>query len=208
MTDRRLSRRLVRSVALAGITMALAACSLLGGKKIEEPVDLIAVLPIERDPAVDASHVAPGGERVVTAAIYEVLSSSPEWRFVPDLAVSQALSQADLSGDQLLRARWLGKEVKADAVLYGMVSRYSERVGAEYGAKEPAALSITLHLVSVKSGAVLWTGSFEQTQQPLSSNLFNWWQFWRGGPKWFTAAEFTQIAVERMLDDLKARLGY
>jgi hypothetical protein len=228
------------------LTAALPACSLLfPSPKLDEPVGLIAVMPIERDssatgsdgseaqglrigagaggsaadaqppghdtyastpPAGGAHGVAPGAERVVTAEIYDVLSSSPEWRFVPDLTVSQALNKADVSGDLPLRAGWLGKQVGADSVLFGTVSRYVERVGAEYGVKQPAAVAIKLKLLSVKSGAILWTGSFDQEQQPLSSNLLNWWQFWSGGPKWFTAQEFAHIAVERLLDNLKARM--
>jgi hypothetical protein len=150
--------------------------------------------------------IAPGASRVVTAQIYEVLSSSPEWRFVPDLTVSQALGKVAASGSVAERARALGKQVGADTVLFGTVSRYVERVGAEYGVKQPAAVAIQLQLIGVNSGAVLWTGAFDQEQRPLSSNLFNWWQFWKGGPKWFTAQEFAHLAVERLLGNLKQRM--
>jgi hypothetical protein len=59
-----------------------------------------------------------------------------------------------------------------------------------------------LKLISVASGKILWTGAFDQTQRPLTENLFNWWQFWRGGPRWFTAQEFTRLGVEHVLRDL------
>ena len=59
----------------------------------------------------------------------------------------------------------------------------------------------------MSTGKVLWTRTFDETQQSLSSNLFNWWQFWRGGPRWFTAEEFTRLGVERQLDDLADKLG-
>jgi hypothetical protein len=239
-------RSTVCQIGVLLLITALPACSLFQRRApLDEPVGLIAVLPIEREAsaagsvagearplavgagasagAADASHPGPetfasaptvGGAqgtasnaaRVVTAQIYDVLSSSPEWRFVPDLTVSQALSKADVSGDLAERARWLGQQVGADTVLFGTVSRYVERVGAEYGVKQPPAIAIKLQLLSVKSGKILWTGAFDQEQQPLSSNLFNWWQFWQGGPKWFTAQEFAHLAVERLLGDLKKRL--
>src|SRR5438876_9694369 len=69
-------------------------------------------------------RLEPGAERVVTAQIYAVLSESPEWRFVPDIAVAQALSKVGSDGDLAVRARALGQAVGADAVLFGTVSRY------------------------------------------------------------------------------------
>jgi peptidoglycan-synthase activator LpoB len=233
--------------------LLLAGCSLLRPRPtIEEPIHLLAVMPLERAAATSGPVVAgattppddryrvgdraepvrgtglsadvsgaaagtstlgetqqlmPGAERVVTAQIYGVLSNSSRWRFVPDLAVSQALGKIDSGGDLATRARALGQAVGADAVLCGTVSRYVEREGAEYGAKRPAAVAFSLQLISVSSGKTLWTGAFDQQQQPLSTNLFNWWQFWQGGPKWFSAQEFARIGVEHVLDDLAGQLG-
>jgi hypothetical protein len=194
--------------------MVLAGCSLVSpSPKITEHVGLIAVMPIERDepssatPQEGGPRLEPGAERVVTAQIYGVLSSSSQWRFVPDLTVSQALSKSAARGDRAAAARSLGKAVGADAVLFGTVSRFVERVGSEYGARQPAEVGFSLQVISVASGQILWRGAFDQKQEPLSSNLFNWWQFWRGGPKWFTAQEFARLGVERLLDDLSRHVG-
>jgi TolB-like protein len=204
-----LSRFLLASILAAG-----AGCNPFHRPpKLAERVDLIAVMPIEpigrtsATPPVPAEAVAPGAAREVTAAVYGVLTSSSEWRVVPDLTVVQALGHLKREGDLASQARALGKEVGADAVLFGTVSRYVQRVGAQYAARHPASVAFTLNLVSVASGKILWTRSFDQTQQPLATNLFNWWQFWRGGPRWFTAQEFTRLGVERVLRDLSQRLG-
>lgn len=203
-----------QSLALVLALLTLTGCSLLQrSPQITEHIDVIAVMPIERAETVSATptegapQLAPGAEGVVTAQIYGVLSSSPEWRFVPDLTASQALSQIAPGGDLQSRARALGKAVSADGVLFGTVSRYVERVGSEYGAREPAAVSFSLQLIAVTSGEIVWKDAFDQTQQPLSSNLLNWWQFWRGGPRWFSAPEFTRLGVERVLEDLARQLG-
>jgi TolB-like protein len=179
--------------------------------KLEEQIDLIAVMPIEReepnpDDPTRKGWLAPGAERVVTAQVYWVLSSSSEWRFVPDLTVTQALAKVPRSGDLATRARALGREVGADAVIFGTVSRYEERVGTEYGAIEPAAAAFSLKLVSVATGKILWSGSFDQQQRALSENLLNWWQFWRGGPRWFSAQEFTRLGVEQLMDNMAAHM--
>jgi hypothetical protein len=180
--------------------------------KLEEPVSLIAVMPIEPlervsvTPTEVVESLPAEAPRQVTAEIYAVLTSSPEWRVVPDLTVSRALRRIKTEGDLAARSRALGTEVKADAVLFGTVSRYVERVGTEFGARQPASVGFDLQLVSVPSGKILWNGSFDQTQQALSSNLFRWWQFWRGGPRWFTVQEFTRIGAEHVLKNLAQRV--
>lgn len=202
----------------AGPVVAVALVLLSGcnpfrhGPKLEEPISLIAVMPIEAAErsgatAMDAPESLPAeAPRQVTAEVYAVVTNSPEWRVVPDLSVARAIRRLNPTGDLAARARAVGKEVKADAVLFGTVSRYVEREGTEYGARRPASVGFELHLVSVQSGAIIWNGSFEQTQQPLSSNLFRWWQFWRGGPRWFTVQEFTRYGAEHVLQDLAERL--
>ena len=112
--------------------LALQGCSLFQSQpQITERIDLIAVMPIERiepttaTPIESAAQIAPDAERVVTAQIYGVLASAPEWRFVSDLTVAQALREISPTGALESRARALGKVVKADGVLFGTVSRCS-----------------------------------------------------------------------------------
>lgn len=207
--------RMRAGACLAFLGIIAGGCSFLSHPpRIAEPINQIAVLPIERAEAVTAipgaggEPLLPGAERVVTAQIYSVLSSSPRWRFVPDLTTAQTSARIPPGTDLESRARALGKAVSADAVLAGMVSRFVEREGTEYGARRPASVSLTLQLISTDSGKVLWKGSFDETQKALSSNLFNWWQFWRGGPRWFTAAEFTRLGVEHLLNDLSNRIEF
>lgn len=200
-------------IGVLGLVL-LAGCSLLHhNPPIDEPIKLIAVMPIAREEPAGAStaeggpRLKAGAEQVVTAEVYSVLAGSSNWRFVPDLTVAQALSKVSSTGPLASRAQELGKLVHADAVLFGTVSRYKERMGGEYGAREPASVAFTLSLVSVSTGKLLWTRSFDETQQSLSANLLNWWQFWRGGPRWFTAEEFTRLGVEHLLDYLAKELG-
>jgi len=206
---RYVNRLLVAALMLSG----LSGCFLWAhGPFIDEHVGLIAVLPIERQaPSAVAAQeegprLEPHAEGVITAQVYAVLSESPQWRFVADLTATQALGKLGTAGDLATRAQALGKAVEADAVLCGTVTRYVERVGSEYGTRKPAAVGFTLQLISVSSGRTLWTGTFDQQQQALTTNLFNWWQFWRGGPKWFTAQEFAHLGVEHLLDDLGRKI--
>lgn len=197
-----------RAVVLASLALVTAAgCGWLrAAPPLPEPVELVAVLPLERAPGTESQRLPPGAEAVVTAQVYAALAESPRFRFVPDLTVADVLQRIDSGLPLPQRAIALGKAVGASAVLYGTAERFVEREGGEYGAQRPASVSFGLALVSATSGTVLWQGRFDETQKPLSANLFNWWMFWRAGPRWFTAAELARLGAERLLGDLARRL--
>jgi len=170
---------------------------------------MLAVLPVEPAPAQGRGGRGappPPAEAAlaVTAQIYRVLAEQTEFRFVPDLTVADALSLPDVRHADTLDARALalGKQVGADAVIVGRVFRFENRVGTEYGATEPASVSFALSLVSVRSGKELWHGQFDQTQQPLTSNLLNWWMFWSAGPRWMSASELAGLGVDKLFDQM------
>ncbi|HUI27754.1 MAG TPA: hypothetical protein VL403_16850 [Candidatus Kryptonia bacterium] len=200
------------------IAVTFVACSLLRRHDAETlpEVKLVAVLPLERDETPRQGALAGGeserpplaadAEKVVTAQVYAVLAESPRWRFVPDLTVEQALHGVSGSGSNEERARMLAEAVHAEGVFYGSVWRLREREGSEYGSRHPASVAFRLALYSVASGRTVWRGEFDQTQEPLSSNLLNWWQFWRAGPRWFTAAELARLGIEKLIGQLESRL--
>ncbi len=202
--------RALRSGLVLVLLPTLAACGgrTTSSEKLEQPIGLLAVLPIERELLPDATDASgrpmlePGAELAVTAAVYDALASDSNWRFVPDQTVRGVVRRLLSSTPIAERAVALGKAVNADGVLYGKVWRFQERVGADYGAKHPASVAFDLHLLSVASGKTVWDGTFDQTQQPLSSNILNFWQFWEGGAKFFTVREFTRLGAQRLLRDL------
>lgn len=197
------------ALALLGVSLlALGGCAemnrLIGSKDEDAPVvGTLAVMPIERSGGAD-SKVPEGADRTVTSAIYGVLAESPRWRVVADLTVSDNLTALNASDDLGVRAYKMGKAVNADSVLFGTVSRFDERVGSDLGVARPAAVSISLKMISVAKRKIVWKSEFNEEQQSLSQNLFNFWQFWKGGARWFTAREFATMGVERMIEDLDA----
>ncbi len=190
--------RLVVGAAL----VALAACGARPEERPPLPVRVLVVLPFETAAAADQ-----GGKRgestpgdVVTAQVYRVLAEQTEYDVVPDLTVEDTLTTPELrrAVGQLDRAVALGKALGAEAVLVGRVTRFHERVGTAYGASEPASVGVEMGLVSVAAGELVWKGAFEDTQESLSSNLFDWWMFWEAGPRWLTAAELAGLGVEQL----------
>jgi hypothetical protein len=190
-------------------------CSARQSQEKPPNIDLLAVLPIERV-AAEGSDTEEGEDGAlpedaglaVTAQIYGFLAAQPDFRFVADLTVQDIVHRASVrdAPDLTARAVALGKEGSADAVIFGTVSRFRERVGTEWGATSPAAVSFDLSLVFVASGEVLWQGRFDQTQQPLSSNFFDSWMFWRAGPHWFSARELAGLGVDKLLEQMEKTL--
>jgi Peptidoglycan-synthase activator LpoB len=195
-------------------TLPLLALALVVGCSAQQPqkerpqIDLLAVLPIELKGASSEGSDRPAlpadAGLAVTAQIYRFLASRPDFRFVADLTVQDYSERSSVrdAPDLTARAVALGKEVSSDAVIFGTVSRFRERVGTELGATSPAAVSFDLGLVDVASGEVLWQGSFDKTQEPLSSNLFNFWMFWSAGPHWFSARELAGLGVDKLLKEM------
>ena len=72
-------------------------------------------------------------------------------------------------------------------------------MGTEYAVSSPASVAFDLHLIRVKDGRVLWSGHFDETQRPLSDNLFHLGAFLQRKAKWVTAKEMAVSALENML---------
>lgn len=207
----------MRSAALlvAALALLLPACGLLWAQKPSAPLGLLAVLPIEAvplhtdttlpDTEAAADRLDPAAGPAVTAQIYGALAERPDLRFVPDLTAAGACTSPTVqqAGTRGERAIALGKQTGAAAVIFGSVSRFRERVGSEYGASRPAAVSFELQLVDVSTEKILWHGAFDETQTPLTWNLFKAWMVWRAGPHWFTARELAGLGVQRLIDDLR-----
>jgi hypothetical protein len=214
-SPRRVSARArLALVVAAGVVAACGARHPTDAEHTPVTIQLLAVLPVEVVRAGDAPDAPPPTESglAVTAQLYRVLAEQTEFRFVPDLTVADAVETPELrSANSLVdRAVALGKDVGADGVIFGRVLRYQKRVGTDLGATQPASVSFDLGLVAVSTGEVLWRGRFDQTQEPLTSNLLKWWMFWRAGPRWMTASELAGLGVDRLFRDMTAtvnRLG-
>ena len=169
-------------------------------------IELIAVSPIrELPPQARKSDDRPVLEshagRAITGQIYGYLAGQTRYRFVPDLTVESIVPRIT-ERDAIAAARALARESGADGVLFGTVYRFQERIGPRYAASQPASVSFDLALYSVVADEVVWKGQFDETQQPLSSNLFNAWMFWRAGPYWFSVRELSGLGVEKLMKTL------
>ncbi len=97
--------------------------------------------------------------------------------------------------------RAIGKELSADAVLFGYIYCYRQRKGSQYASAEPAAMSFCLHLMDPQSGKILWSFRYHDEQKALFENLFNLPQFIQRGCKWITIQEMALEAVKETVDE-------
>ena len=118
----------------------------------------------------------------------------------------QLISQTELeslqalqAGNPLYMAREAGRQLGYDAVMVTEVMRYQTRTGSAYGVESPASVAFSFKLLAVGSGRVVWSGDFDQTQQPLFENILKS-RTTGSGFRWLSAPELTQAGLTKKLN--------
>jgi hypothetical protein len=169
-------------------------------------VNNLAIMPMVAAVPFGGDPLAPGAEDTITEDIYR-LASSGTWKLAPQGLVMHAAQQSQPGANLDDVAIQVGQATGADAVLYGSVERYLERVGAEYAADKPASVAFSLKLLDMKSKQVVWTARFSKTQQPLGTNFFALPTFLENKGQWVLASELASNGVEQALENLRGSLG-
>jgi hypothetical protein len=133
--------------------------------------------------------------------VYSAMASMPDWQIVSESEVKD-IAQSVPAGSDTERLRKIGQMVYADGVVVGRMQRYRERIGNEWGAKSPASVGFVLDLIDVRRGDVVWSARFDETQKPLSENIFALGNVGDRGIRWLTAEQLAQEGVRKAVDDL------
>ena len=198
----------VESLPVVGKDSSLELHSVRSIRTIK--VHRVAVMPIIDHPNATGEAIEDGAAESLTADVWGHMTLVSGWEVVPESdvrGVMQQLPPTTLANMQD-NAMKLGRQLSADAVVYGTVTRYQERVGSDYAAKSPAAVAFALHLVDVHNGVVLWTARYARQQEALTQNIFNVGNFLANRGRWVHANDLAQRGVDEALDDLKSKLGY
>lgn len=99
----------------------------------------------------------------------------------------------------------VGKALGVDAVIGGFIYRFKDRTGQDYGVDEAASVAFDLHLVRVLDARIQWSGRVDETQQPLSNNIYNIKKFISRGGKWVTSREMARGGLKALLTDMRGR---
>ena len=153
--------------------------------------------------AASGGKILEGSEKIVEEVFVNKMGEFEEIEIIPASKVQSVYKKISSSKqketfvDVLRKA---GKEIGADFLAIGYVYRFVERVGYGYSSEHPASVAFEIHLIKTADGSILWRGFFDKTQKSLLENLFEISSFFRGGAKWVTAQELTELGMDDVLD--------
>jgi len=143
----------------------------------------------------------PDADRILTDLVQKALEKKFGYAAVPQSKVKgvyDAMPKDETKDTPLSLAQRLGRALGVSHMMVGNEWRFRERVGGSMGVESPASVAFLLHLVHVSTGAVLWKGTFNETQRSLSENIFDAPAFFKRGAKWLTAEELARDGVNEL----------
>jgi hypothetical protein len=171
-------------------------------------INRVAVMPLIEVPE-GGEPLAPGAAEAVSAELYSQVAIAGGWEVIPQGEVDAALQKMPPAtvGNLDENALKLAHDTSADGVIYGTLERYKERVGMDYSAASPAAVTFTLKFVDLKSKQVVWTAKFAKSQAALSENIFDLANFVQRSGRWVRAHEIAQEGVKEAVANLHGDLN-
>ncbi len=137
------------------------------------------------------------GAALVDAVLKERLAGSKFFRFVEEDQLDHAMKRK--GKERLASLRSVAKTISCNAILSVTVNRYRQRVGGSYSVDVAASAALELELISTFNGRRLCNESFDETQEPLLSNLLSMKKASRRGFKWVKVEELTRNGINELL---------
>ncbi len=167
-------------------------------------VTCIGVLPVaiadnfdEIVPAAEKKQLQ-NGVQVLNELLKQHFISRPDVRLVSDGQISGM--DENLPAEPLARARVIADRLSCNTVLETTLRRYKDRVGGKFFANDPASVAFDFRLIAIPEGTVLCSGTFDEVQQSVMENLFNFKNATERGFTWVTAEQL-------MREGLRARFS-
>ena len=150
-------------------------------------------------------EVAKDAAEILTENLFDLLKDRKDFELIPSSQAQGVMARLLAGSKQELQERELqleiGRALNADAIFVGYIYRFRERVGGQYSVESPASVAFDIHLIRTVDGRILWSAHLDETQRPLSDDLFGLGLFLRRKAKWVTAKE---MAISGLKDMLKA----
>lgn len=190
--------------------LALAGCGLKkGDQETVEPaavqVSCIGVLPAATPPLAQGAAAEARAKSLRQGAtamdnlLQDELRGQARVRFVGhDLLAGLALTGGEST---LALARMVGERIGCNAILATEVSRFNERVGSNYSAEKPASVAFTFRLFAVPAGNVLWSATFDEAQEAVTENIYEWKKAKSRGFHWVEAEVLMREGVRAKFSD-------
>jgi len=138
------------------------------------------------------------GAAFIDSVLQKRLGSS-HFRFVDEQQLGGSLKHK--RGARLDQLRFAGKTMSCNGVLVLTVNRYRQRVGSSYSIDSASSVALELELISTHNGRPLCWLRFDETQEPLLSNLFSLEKASKRGFKWVQVEELAGNGIEELLTE-------
>lgn len=171
-------------------------------QNLREPIRTVAVAPFAvRDLVAQRAEFGddPTTQAALVSRHFTEALANRGIEVIPPTDVARALGAPGPEGEPYLPrtvAAAAHEEFGADAVVLGELTRFVERHGQAAGATRGASVGFRVTLYGAPEGQRLWSGAFEETQQPLSSNVLSASRYPGGGMRWLTAAELARWGAQ------------
>ena len=155
-----------------------------------------------------SGSVVPGSDNYLTRVLHQKMEALEEFRIVSLQKMEEVFPSSGrrrFEEKPIATAVQIGKELDAGFILVGFLFRFEERVGSSIGVEKPASVGFDLHLFRIRDGAEVWKGGIDETQRPLSENLFQLGSFLRRKASWLTAEELSSVGMEELLKRLPGK---
>lgn len=137
------------------------------------------------------------GAAFLDSLILEELDVKSEFKVLTSNQLDAILSNP--WGGRVRQIADIGRATGCGAVLKTSISRYRQRVGNELSAEISASAAFSMDLLGVKSGTVLWSTSFDETQKALFDDIFSFSKAEQRGFKWLSVQELCGDAFKGRL---------
>jgi hypothetical protein len=157
---------------------------------------------------IDALVLPDDVDRIMNRIVNAELKIRFEERLIPPDVITEAYQP--LLMDPALntprkRAVRLGNALDANLVMVGDIWWFRERGALMHLPDNPASVGFELYLIDVKTGARLWRGRFEGTQEALTNDLLGGVERLDMGLRWLSARELARYGVKSVLNKLPLR---
>lgn len=135
------------------------------------------------------------GAAYLDTELKDALKGHDNVRFLSQRQLTSLLPETEMAQGALLGS--IGSVLKCNAVLVTSLSRYVQRVGGDYGVDSPASVAFALKLFDTSDGSVIWSATFDETQQSFLSNVMSAHKY---GLKWLTVEELVELGINEKIE--------
>jgi hypothetical protein len=147
-------------------------------------------------------NILPGAAQNLTRMLHNILSNNLGDKIMPLDRMEYIYETMKINYAEDTPASFalrLGTSLNVRYIVAGNVWRYKNRSGEAFASSKPSSVAFSLYLIDIEKHEMVWTATYDETQQSLTENLFNAVDFFKQGARWLTADEFAEYGMKKIL---------